>query len=208
VPGDRIYVRIDSDGSGQTGEADRGAGIDYMVEIDSTARAVLLRRWNGTTFERAETTTLESLFDGGYVVLVDRSDLGNASALRFYVLTALESGSAAQTDTAPSTGTYDYTLSISHVEAMTPRWTPVAPRAGRTFRLSALQLRLSTGDRLAAARMTCRATLAGKRLRGTGRGACTFRLPASAKGKRLVVEVTAAPAGGEAETGTQAFRVR
>jgi hypothetical protein len=71
-----------------------------------------------------------------------------------------------------------------------------------------LQVTLQTGDTMAAARLNCRATLAGKRLRGTGRGGCTFRLPASAKRKRLVVEVTAAPAGGEAETGVQTFRVR
>jgi hypothetical protein len=208
VAGDRIYIRIDSDRNAQTGEADRGAGIDYMIEIDATARAVLLRRWSGTTFERAETTTLESVFDGGYVVLVNRTDIGNAGAIRFYVRTALASGDAAQSDTAPNAATHEYTLSVSHVDEMTPRWTPAAPRAGRTFRLSALQLTLQTGDRMAAARMSCRAILAGKRLRGTGSGRCTFRLPVSAKGKRLVVEVTAAPAGGEAETGRQTFRVR
>jgi hypothetical protein len=208
VPGDLIYIRIDSDKNALTGEADRGAGIDYMIEIDSTARAVLLRRWSGTTFERAETTTLESVFDGGYAVLVNRSELGNTGAFRFYVLTALAGGNAAQVDTMPDAATHDYTLSISHVEEMTPRWTPALPRAGKTFRLSALQLTLQTGDRMAAARRTCGATLAGKRLRGTGPGRCTFRLPKSAKGKWLVVHVAAAPAGGEAETGRQVFRVR
>ena len=208
VPNDRVYLRIDADRNALTGEADRGVGIDYTVEIDATARAVALHRWNGAAFVRAQTTTLESVFDGGYVVLVNRSDLGDPAAIRFYVLTALDGGGADRIDSAPNATVYDYRLSVSHVEAMTPRWAPAAPRAGASFRLNALQLTLQTGDRVVPARLACRATLRGKGLRGTGRGWCTFRLPAGAKGKRLVVSVTAAPAGGEAETGRQTFRVR
>lgn len=207
-PNDRVFIRIDSDRNALTGEPDRGAGIDHMVEIDGTQRAVYLRRWNGTSFERAETRTLESVFDGGYVVLVNRSELGNAAAIRFYVRTAIDGGTAAQSDVAPSADTYEYSLSVSHVDGFTPRWTPAVPRAGKTFRLSALRLGLQTGDDVPAARVGCRATLAGKRLRGTGAWQCTWRLPRTAKGKWLVVEVSAAPAGGEVETGSQRFRVR
>jgi hypothetical protein len=206
APNDRVFIRIDSDMSAQTGEPDRGAGIDHMVEIDATTRAVFFRRWNGTAFERTETTTLEARFEGGYVVFVNRSDLGDSRAIRFYVLTALASANVA--DTAPAAATYDYELSISHVDSMRPRWTPAVPRAGGTFRLSALQLTLQTGDTMPAARVICRASLAGRRLRGTGRGGCTFRLPPAAKRKRFVIDVTAAPAGGEAETARQTFRVR
>ncbi len=205
VANDVVFIRVDSDRSAQTGEPDRGAGIDYMIEINATAPT--LRRWNGSTFE-AQPSTGRSGFDGGYFAVVNRSELGNADALRFHVLTAFQGASAAQTDTTPDTGLYEYALSVSHVDGMLPRWTPAAPRAGATFRLSSLRVTLQTGDTLAAARSGCRATLAGKRLRGTGRGACTFRLPRSAKGKRLVVDITAAPAGGEAETGRQTFRVR
>jgi hypothetical protein len=208
VAGDVVLIRIDADRSAQTGEPDRDAGIDYILEIDASANGIFLRRWNGTAFERAETTTLRGVYDGGYVLAVNRADLGNPSAIRFYAVTLLASGAPGQADVAPSTSLYDYELSISHVELMTPRWTPAAPRAGRSFRLSALQVTLQTGDRMPAARFNCRATLAGKRLRGTGRGTCTFRLAASAKGKRLVIAVTASPPGGEAETGVQSFRVR
>ena len=208
VPNDVILIRIDTDRSAATGEPDRGGGVDYVLEIDTTAGAVLIRRWNGSTFERAPSTSLNGAYDGGYVFYVNRADIGNPTALRFYAVTLLGNSAPGQADTAPGTSFSEYELSISHVEAMTPHWTPAVPRAGRAFRLSALQLTLQTGDRLPAARMSCRASLAGKRLRGTGRGACTFRLPATAKGKRFVIEVTAAPAGGEAETGTQSFRVR
>jgi len=208
TPGDVVLIRIDSDRSAQTGEPDRGGGIDYVIEINATAGAIFLRRWTGATFERAETTTLIGRYEGGYAFFVNRSDVGNPTAIRFYAVTLLATGAAGQADVAPSTSFYDYALSISHVESMTPRWAPAAPRAGATFRLRSLQLTLQTGDRAAAARFTCRATLARKRLRGTGRGGCTFRLPASARGKRFVVDVTAAPRGGEAETGRQTFRVR
>jgi hypothetical protein len=206
VANDVVLVRIDSDRSAATGEPDRGGGIDYMLEV--SGGALVLHRWNGSAFERAPATTLMGVFDAGYVMAVNRSEIGNPSAIRFYAVTLLGTSAPGQADTAPNTSFSEYELSISHVDAMTPRWTPAVPRAGRTFRLSALQLTLQTGDRLPAARMSCFATLAGKRLRGTGRGGCTFRLPATAKGKRFVIAVTAAPAGGEAETGTQAFRVR
>lgn len=205
VANDLVFVRIDSDRNAQTGKADRGTGIDYVVEINPPA--VTVRRWNGTTFER-QASTGQAAFSDGYVVLINRSELGDTAALRFYVETGIAGGGAIQTDTAPDVAPYEYALSVSHVEDMLPRWTPAIPRAGATFRLSSLSVTLLTGDTLAAARTSCRATLAGKRLRGTGRGGCTFRLPRSAKGKRLVVDITAAPAGGEAEIGRQIFRVR
>jgi hypothetical protein len=208
APGDVVLIRIDTDSSAQTGQPDRGGGIDHELEINGTAGAIFFRSWNGATFARAETTTLKGTYDGGYLFGVNRSDLGNPTAIRFYAVTLVADGAAGQADVAPSTSLYDYELSISHVESMTPRWAPVAPRAGRQFRLSALQVTLQTGDRMPAGRFSCRATLAGKRLRGTGRGACTFRLAKSAKGKRLVIAVTASPPGGEAETGVQSFRVR
>lgn len=206
VAGDLVFLRIDSDRNAQTGEPDRGAGIDYMIEVNVSAEAVSLRRWNGNGFERAE-TTLSFAYNGGYAILIDRADVGAPPALRFYVLTALD-GPGARVDAAPDAGTYDYELSVSHVDAMTPRWTPRAPRAGSSFRLSALRLTLQTGDSVPAARFRCQARLARVWLRGTGRGTCTFRLPRTARGKRLTLFVTASPARGEAETGQQTFRVR
>jgi hypothetical protein len=63
------------------------------------------------------------------------------------------------------------------------------PQAGKTFRFVVSSVRLGTGAIVAPTTATCTATLAGVRLRGTGRGGATWLLPKSARGKRLVVSV-------------------
>lgn len=114
--------------------------------------------------------------------------------------TGLLDGTDDQFDEAPAGLYHDYTLAPPHVGKIAPKWAPAAPRAGAAFRLNSVQLTFETNETAAAATFTCRATLAGKRLRGTGRGGCTFKLAKTAKGKRLVVTITAAPTGGEAQT--------
>lgn len=209
VANDLVAIFIDSDQNGETGERSEDGGIDYVIFIHGTDRQIALLRWNGADFDPVETTSLRGVWDDGYVVSVNRAELGNASAVRFYAQTLLENGTDDQSDSAPDGVYHDYTLAPPHVEAITPRWAPAAPRAGGTFRLNAVQLRFETDERAAAATFTCRATLAGKRLRGTGRGGCTFKLAKTAKGKRLVVTITAAPTGGKAQTfRAYTFRVR
>jgi hypothetical protein len=53
----------------------------------------------------------------------------------------------------------------------------------------------------------CSATLAGRPFRGRGPGGCTFRLPRSARGNRLVVTVTVSYLG-EVVSGVVTYRVR
>ena len=90
-----------------------------------------------------------------------------------------------------------------------PRFSPTAPRAGATFRLQSVALTFESEEKGVAGSFTCRATLAGKRVKGTGPGGCTFKLPKTAKGKQLVVTVTATPTGGKAQTfPAYKFRVR
>jgi hypothetical protein len=54
----------------------------------------------------------------------------------------------------------------------------------------------------------CAAKLAGKTLRGTGAGGCRWSLPKNAKGKRLVITVTATYQDAEPVTVTSSFKVR
>jgi hypothetical protein len=209
VANDLVAISIDSDQNGQTGERNGDGGIDYVILIGGTERTIILLRWNGTQYEPAPMTSLQGAFDGGYAAIVNRAELGNTSAMSFFVETSLENGTDDQFDSAPNDVYRDYTLSSPHIQSITPRWAPAAPRAGGTFRLTAVQLKLESEETAAASTFTCRATLAGKRLRGTGRGGCTFKLARSAKGKRLVITITAAPAGGKAQTfRAYTFRVR
>lgn len=95
-----------------------------------------------------------------------------------------------QRDTAPDTGVWTYRISPPHVQRATLRYTPTVPRAGRRFVITGITLVLTTGERVQPASFSCRATLAGRALRGSGRGRCTLPIPRNARGKRLAVVVT------------------
>lgn len=209
VANDRVSILIDSDQNGQTGAPLGDGGVDYLIGVNGTAQRIFLRRWNGTEFEDAAPPSLRGAWGPGYVAGINRADLGNTSTFDFIVLTGLENGTDDQLDVAPA-GVYQrYTIGPPHVASIAPRFSPVTPRAGTTFRLNSVQLTFETEETAAAATFGCRATLAGKRLRGTGPGGCTFKLPKTAKGKRVVITVTATPTGGKAQTfPAYTFRVR
>ena len=207
VARDEVLIYIDSDRSAATGSPDRGGGVDFRLRVDATSSD--FERWNGTSFVPTPRTTVRVTWANGYVAAVHRSELGATGAFALSVRTRLQNGAGNQTDLAPGEAYLPYTLSPPHIDAIRPSFSPSAPRAGSTFRLNSVQLQFETAESAAAAAFTCRATLAGKRLRGAGRGGCTFRLPKTAKGKRFVITITATATGGKAESfSPYAFRVR
>jgi hypothetical protein len=207
VARDEMLVFIDSDRSAATGSPDHGGGIDYRFRIDATSSD--FERWNGTSFQAAPRSTVRVAWANGYVASVHRSELGNTSSFAFYAMTRMQEGPGSQFDVAPTGSLFPYALSPPHIEAIRARFSAAAPRAGSTFKVNSVQLQFETAEIAAAAAVTCRATLSGKRIRGTGRGGCTFKLPKTAKGKRFVITMTVAAAGGRAETfPPYAFRVR
>ena len=144
---------------------------------------------------------------GGYAALINRTELGNTTAFDFQVVTQLDEGDGF--DRAPETAFGTYSVAPPHVASIVPRFSTKAPRASATFRLQSVALTFESEEKGVAASFSCRATLAGKRVKGTGPGGCTFKLPKTAKGKQLVVTVTATPAGGKAQTfPAYKFRVR
>lgn len=207
VARDEILIFIDSDRSAATGSPERGGGIDYKLRIDATSSD--FERWNGTGFEAAPKTTVRIAWVNGYVASVNRSELGVRSSFALFVRTRMQERPGNQFDDAPTDSLFAYTLGPPHIDAIRPSFSPAAPRAGSTFRVSSVQLRFETAESASAAAFTCRATLGGKLIRGTGRGSCTFKLPKTAKGKRFVLMMTARATGGKAETfGPYAVRVR
>lgn len=202
---DGVAIFIDADRSVQTGAP--ATGVDYAIGFDGGVPAVGLARWSGTTFEDAPSTTLRGGWAPGYAAVINRAELGNTTAFDFQVVSLLLEGE--DIDVAPDTDFETYTVASPHIEAITPHFSSAAPRAGTTFRLNSVQLKFETDETAAAAKFTCRATLAGKRIRGTGSGGCAFKLAKTAKSKRLVVTITATPTGGKAQTfPAYTFRVR
>ena len=75
-----------------------------------------------------------------------------------------------------------------------PMVVPGKPKAGRTVVVSASTTRVETGEPLGSAVIACSARSAGKAIRGTGslvngRAQCTYRLPATSKGKLVAGEL-------------------
>lgn len=207
VARDEVLVYVDSDRSAATGFSDHGLGVDYRLRIDATSSD--FERWNGTSFAAAPRTTVRVAWINGYVASVNRSELAGTSSFAFFVRTRMQEGPGNQFDIAPDAGFFPYALSPPHIDAIRPSFSPSAPRAGATFRVRSVRIQFETSEIATAAAFTCRAMLAGKRLRGTGPGGCTFRLPKTAKGERFVLTMTATAAGGKAETfRPYAFRVR
>ena len=207
VARDEVLIYIDSDRSALTGFPDRGGGMDYRIRVDATSSD--FERWNGTGFEPTSRTTFRIAWVNGYVARVHHTELGATSSFAFFVRTRMQEAPSTQFDVAPTDSYFPYTLSPPHIETIQLRFSAAAPRAGVTFKVNSVQLQFETAESATAASFTCRATLGGKRLRGTGRGGCTFKLPKAAKGKRFAMTISVTATGGKAETfGPYAFRVR
>ena len=89
---------------------------------------------------------------------------------------------------------------------MSATFVPAQPRAGKRFALGAARLRLSNGETARPDSVGCVARLAGRVVRPVAR--CAWKLPADARGKRLVVTLTPRYGGRTARVDPWSFRVR
>lgn len=201
---DVLVMGLDTDSNGDTGD---DAGYEYLLGFGYLGRQIVLGRATGPesyNFEVPRTTL--RFADGGRTLSINRSELGGTTAFRTRVVTSEASGILG--DTAPEGGlTWDYPLVLApEIVAIRAGFVPGQPRSGRAFALSSPTLRLSSGQMVAPQTYTCRATLAGRVLRATGR--CRWTIPRRSGGKRLVITVTAAYGGVSATFDPYVFRVR
>ena len=109
------------------------------------------------------------------------------------------------TDNAPDTGAYSFTLTRPTLTRATVSYSPAVPQAGRVFKVQRVSVVLSSGGPFPA-EPACTATLSGKKLAPAG--SCSWRLAKSAKGKSLRVTVSATYAGTTFRLPARTFRVR
>jgi hypothetical protein len=194
TPDDLLLILLDVDRDAMTGFN----GIDFGIAV-TTDGAVLLRAAPGSTFAPAPQPTLRTE-DNGKTVVINRSDLGETRGFVFAAATALESNA----DAEDATLLLGYDLGLKPVlENLTARFSPAKPKAGRPFRLRTSSLRLDDGSIVHADAVTCVAKIGGKRLAG----GCSWRIPKSAKGKRLTITLTARYEGVSATFSPRVFRV-
>ena len=200
--GGAIVLFLDTDVNQDTGRPGT-LGADYLFGVD--AEGYGFARWTGSEwdwgipFSTVRVLTRAS----GAVFSVNRSELGATASFNFWVRTVTGEEASEQLDDAPDDGAFNYKLDIGgpDIRQVRVRATPDSgPRAGSKFVVAATGLVLPpTGSMLIVwpqpESYVCAAKLAGKALRGTGAGRCTYAIPKKAKGKRLSISVTASYQG-------------
>lgn len=188
-------ILIDSDVNASTGLG----GFDYLIGMDNTGAATI-----NTTTQSGVGETQSSFSGGIWTITVPAADIGSPTTFNFGVFTQVgPDPNNPIEDDAPDNGVWTYTMVQPPPPPPPPAPKPVAPHIssvavayagvphhGKVFRISGLTVDLSNGVETKASGLKCSATLGGKHLAGTGTGGCTFHLPATAKGKRLVIKVT------------------
>lgn len=194
---DLLFIFLNTDKDTTTGIS---GGIDYAIVIDSSG-ASLVRASGSSSFAPAPQTTL-TVADGGTTVRLNRTELGDTTGFLFAVASGLKSNDSAD-DSAPDSGTAGYDLELKPVlDTLAAKFAPAKPKHGKPFRLSGTTLRVEDGT-VVKGTITCVAKLDGKRLAGR----CSWRIPANARGKRLVVTLTAHYKGASATFTPWRFRV-
>jgi hypothetical protein len=121
---------------------------------------------------------------------VHTSDIGSPKAFNFLVLTIRGTDpNNPYFDGAPDDQpSYGYTLVLPAPTVVATSATfSGTPKAGHAFVVKSIDVDLSNGTTVRATGLKCTATLGGVVVHGTGAGACTFKLPKTAKGKKLTV---------------------
>jgi hypothetical protein len=201
-----VLVFLDTDQNPSTGSAN-SLGADYLVDLESGG--VFLLKWDGTTYNDAPSqTSLTYSYDAtGATVRVAARDLGATKGFNFGV--EATSGividangdpdfTNSHDDLAPDPGHgfFSYTviskLTLKQIAFTT---TPKPAKSGARFTATLAATESDTAGPVTKATVTCDAEIKGARLRAThslanGVASCFWKLPKTAKGKRLVVKMT------------------
>jgi hypothetical protein len=204
-PDTDLVFLLDTDQNRATGDVN---GAEYEIWSYGEDNTYEFLHWNGTSWDNAGELTINNVPILGVWILLKSSQIGGVNAFNFAAATVRGPGDAPILDVAPDSGTWTYQLEFRPViTSVVKQFRPVQPSAGRVFTAGA-RVTLDTGETVAATGVNCTAQLAGKTLHGTGAGGCRFRIPKDAKGKRLVITLTASYEDATPVKTEVTFRVR
>jgi hypothetical protein len=206
---DNHFVGIFIDADSDTSNGPFG-GYEHTIQTEGALGTATLARWDGTTYvPSAAPSLIKTWVAGGTMTFeISAADLGDKTEFTAWAGTEVLPQEGDFDDTAPDgEGVYTYKFSSPHIVSASARFSSAAPRAGRRFSATEVTFRLTSNEQVPAASLRCRATLNGKAVRGSGRGNCTFALAKTARGKRLVITITAT-LGAESRALRSTFRVR
>jgi hypothetical protein len=190
-------IFIDSDANPTTGNLDWN-GADYVLGVDNSSFDFL--HWNGSDWADTPYSTVHVCCVGGgssVMFSVNRSEFGSTSEFNFMV--RARNVDTDTNDDAPDDGMYNYSLAAGgpDIQGVIVQTTPSSgPRAGKRFVVSPIGLKLPPNGAVVSVApqpeiYSCRASLNGRSLAGTGTGSCTIAVPKKkAHGKTLTVQLT------------------
>jgi hypothetical protein len=192
-----VFIALDTDRNTSTGDR---AGSDYLVGVFANGAGML--KWNGSEFATFTHRAMAIGRDSGKVATIFCAcDIGTQT-FDFAVV-----GSRGNDiDVAPDTGA-TFPIPAIDIQSFVYAPKPLLPKAGKRFTLKPLGIRLGgTNEVVMPESLACSAKLAGKALKGSGTGGCSWLLPKKSKGKKLTVIVTVSYQG-QTETFSQTFKV-
>jgi hypothetical protein len=217
---DAVQAFFDTDKNVATG----GGSYDYQVAWVSGQQ--LLMHWDGTAFSIVQSASFTGSYrDGKASFTVAAADFGGSTSFAFIVTTTGDVGTSLA-DRAPDTATWIYPSGSTAPSGSPPTLPPGAPPAtpklktvkpklaaavaGKPFTVTMVVTDAATKKGLKG-QLTCQAKLSGKTLApskrslaSSGKASCTWRVPASAKKKKLAGSLVFTFAGAKA---TRSFSV-
>jgi hypothetical protein len=198
----RIHLFLDTDRNQATGDPE-WSGADYWIVHDEIDDTYAMGRWDAGGWVDTPSESVEMYSDAsGVSVSIDGKELGNTAGFDFWTRSRLGTGETATYEDAPDAGVWRYDLNVASPPPPPPPppttlkrilvpALSLLPRSARLFTFRVDGLQLGTGSVVKPDSLLCSATVAGFRIRGRGKGRCTWKLVPSTKGRRLVVTVEA-----------------
>jgi len=188
-------LAIDSDANPLTGSSG-WVGADYFFGFGEDGYS--FGHWTGSEWDwnTPYTTVHVHYAYSGVTVSVNRAEIGNTAEINFVAEAADFTNE--KYDDAPDDGAFNYSLEADGVDIVSVDVQTVpasGPKAGKPFVVKPMGLKLPPDGRDISAVLqpesySCKATLKGKSIAGSGTGACTLRLLKKARGKTLNVVLT------------------
>lgn len=187
---DMLAIAIDSDQNPATGM--EGVGADYLITVDGKIPEFALIGAYNSKFSWMVPTTWAN---GAVTIVADRAQIGDPTKGFNFVLLSHTGGemTTANTEIAPHSGMWTYSL-VTEVAAIQLPKVVSTVKAGSVFSVKGTTVKLSTDEVFSPDSLTAKATVGGKALKPLA-GGLSWKVPKTAKGKKLVVTVTAAYKG-------------
>lgn len=192
-----VLIALDTDRNSGTGDR---VGSEYVVVVGAGGSGLL--KWNGSDMAAFNhQPMLVTRAAGKLTVGFCSCDIASQN-FDFAVIGARGN----DIDVAPDVGG-TFPVPAVEIKSFVYSPKPLLPKAGKRFTLQPLGIRIGPENEVVAPEsLACSAKLAGKALKGSGTGGCSWLLPKKSKGKKLVVSVTITYQG-QTQTFSQTFKV-